>query len=174
MTQTSVPRYASPVDYDSYGTYGPGRGFNKGSSFQRPVYRFQGRITADGSSGYPAVAGRYHLYISWGCPWAQRTAIVRRLKGLEDVISMGLCGPVHDRRSWTFDLDPGGMDPVLGIPRLQDAYLARFPDYPKGITVPAVVHAFSPTIDQSAVFSSPNHERWPPTILFSRPFALRM
>jgi len=68
MTQTSVPRYASPVDYESYGTYGPGRGFNKGSSFQRPVYRFQGRITVGGSSGYPAVPGRYHLYISWGCP----------------------------------------------------------------------------------------------------------
>ena len=48
MTETTVPRYASPVDYDGYGLYGPGRGFNKGTSFQRPVYRFQGRITADG------------------------------------------------------------------------------------------------------------------------------
>jgi glutathionyl-hydroquinone reductase len=83
VTETTVPRYASPVDYGKYGLYGPGRGFNKGTSFQRPVYRFQGRITADGSSGYPAAAGRYHLYISWGCPWAQRTAIVRKLKGLD-------------------------------------------------------------------------------------------
>ena len=65
MTETTVPRYASPVDYDAYGLYGPGRGFNQGTSFQRPVYRFQGRITANGSSGYPAVADRYHLYISW-------------------------------------------------------------------------------------------------------------
>src|SRR5690625_6229283 len=48
-------------------------------------------------------------------------------------------GPTHDSRSWTFDLDPGGVDPVLGIERLQEAYFARFPDYPKGITVPAIV-----------------------------------
>lgn len=50
-----------------------------------------------------------------------------------------MCGPVHDERSWSFDLDPGQVDPVLGIKRLQEAYLARFPDYDKGITVPAVV-----------------------------------
>ncbi len=64
---------------------------------------------------------------------------MHRLLGLEDVISVGLPGPTHDKRSWTFDLDPGGVDPVLGIERLQDAYLARFPDYPRGITVPAMV-----------------------------------
>jgi putative glutathione S-transferase len=64
---------------------------------------------------------------------------VRSLLGLEDVISMGLCGPTHDERSWTFDLDPGGVDPVLGIERLQQAYFARFPAYEKGITVPAIV-----------------------------------
>ena len=52
---------------------------------------------------------------------------------------MGIGGPTHDERSWTFDLDPGGVDPVLGIERLQEAYLARFPDYAKGITVPAIV-----------------------------------
>ena len=61
------------------------------------------------------------------------------LLGLEDVISLGLCGPTHDVRSWTFDLDPGGVDPVLGIERLQQAYFARFPAYEKGITVPAMV-----------------------------------
>jgi len=61
------------------------------------------------------------------------------LLGLEGVLSLGLCGPTHDKLSWTFDLDPGGVDPVLGIPRLHDAYLARFPNYPHGITVPAVI-----------------------------------
>ena len=55
------------------------------------------------------------------------------------MLSLGLCGPTHDVRSWTFDLDPGGRDPVLGIERLQQAYFARFPAYEKGITVPAVV-----------------------------------
>src|SRR3546814_2839282 len=52
---------------------------------------------------------------------------------------MGVAGPTHDALSWTFDLDPGGRDPVLGIERLQEAFLARFPDYEKGITVPAIV-----------------------------------
>jgi putative glutathione S-transferase len=64
---------------------------------------------------------------------------VRQLLGLEDVISMGLCGPVHDEDSWTFDLDPDGVDPVLGYKRLKEAYLARDPEYSRGITVPAIV-----------------------------------
>lgn len=89
--------------------------------------------------GYPAEAGRYRLIVARACPWANRAIIVRRLLGLGEAISIGFCGPTHDERSWTFDLDPGGVDPVLGIPRLRDAYLARFPGYPKGITVPALV-----------------------------------
>jgi glutathionyl-hydroquinone reductase len=97
------------------------------------------RITEDGSEGYPVEAGRYRLVVARACPWANRAIIVRRLLGLEDAISMGVCGPTHDARSWTFDLDPGGVDPVLGIPRIQDAYFKRFPDYPRGITVPAIV-----------------------------------
>jgi putative glutathione S-transferase len=59
--------------------------------------------------------------------------------GLEDAMSMGICGPTHDERSWTFDLDPGGRDPVLGYERLQEAFFARDPEYPRGITVPAMV-----------------------------------
>ncbi|WP_198410124.1 glutathione S-transferase family protein [Microlunatus flavus] len=97
------------------------------------------RITRDGADGYPVEAGRYRLIAARACPWANRAIIVRRLLGLEDAISMGLCGPTHDQRSWTFDLDPGGVDPVLGYERLQQAYFARFPDYPRGITVPAIV-----------------------------------
>ena len=91
------------------------------------------------ADGYPVEPGRYRLIVARACPWANRAIIVRRLLGLEDVLSIGFCGPTHDERSWTFDLDPGGVDPVLKIPRLQDAYFARFPDYPKGITVPAIV-----------------------------------
>jgi putative glutathione S-transferase len=52
---------------------------------------------------------------------------------------MGVAAPVHDERSWNFDLDPGGRDPVLGIRRLQGAYFRRDPDYDKGVTVPAIV-----------------------------------
>jgi glutathionyl-hydroquinone reductase len=97
------------------------------------------RITADGRDGYPAEPGRYRLVVGRACPWANRSIIVRRLLGLEDVLSMGVTGPTHDARSWTFDLDPGGRDPVLGIERIQDAYFARFPGYDRGITVPAIV-----------------------------------
>src|ERR1700752_5007950 len=107
--------------------------------FKRDTDYLTTRITADGRDGYPVEPGRYRLVISRACPGANRSAIVRRLLGLEPVLSMGICGPTHDERSWTFDLDPGGRDPVLGIERVQDAYLARFPDYDKGITVPAMV-----------------------------------
>ncbi|GAB2569796.1 glutathione S-transferase family protein [Microlunatus antarcticus] len=97
------------------------------------------RITADGRDGFAVEAGRYRLIAARACPWANRAIIVRRLLGLEDAISMGLTGPTHDQRSWTFDLDPGGVDPVLGYERLQQAYFAFDPDYPRGITVPAFV-----------------------------------
>lgn len=110
-----------------------------GQEFVRDQSYITTRITADGRDGYPVEPGRYRLVVSRACPWAHRAVIVRRLLGLEDAISLGVCGPTHDARSWTFDLDPGGVDPVLGIPRIQDAYFRRFPDYPKGITVPAVV-----------------------------------
>jgi putative glutathione S-transferase len=110
-----------------------------GTEFVRDQNYITTRITADGSDGYPVEPGRYRLVVSRACPWASRVVIVRRLLGLEDAISMGVCGPTHDKRSWTFDLDPGGVDPVLGIPRIQDAYFARFPGYERGITVPAIV-----------------------------------
>jgi putative glutathione S-transferase len=108
-------------------------------SFERDTRYITTRITADGSEGWPVEPGRYRLVVARACPWANRTIIVRRLLGLEDAISMGMCGPTHDARSWTFDLDPGGVDPVLGIERLQQAYFASYPGYERGITVPAIV-----------------------------------
>ena len=97
------------------------------------------RITVDGRDAHPVEPGRYRLVAARACPWASRAIVVRRLLGLEPVLSLGLCGPVHDELSWTFDLDPHGVDPVLGIGRLREAYLARDPHYARGITVPAVV-----------------------------------
>lgn len=110
-----------------------------GAEYTRDTNYIETRITRDGEDGYPVEAGRYRLVVSRACPWAHRSTIVRRLLGLEDVISIGVCGPTHDARSWTFDLDEGGVDPVLGIERLQEAYFKRTPNYPRGITVPAVV-----------------------------------
>ncbi len=107
--------------------------------FDRDTNYIEDRITRDARDGWPVEAGRYRLVAARACPWANRAVIVRRLLGLEQAISLGLPGPTHDERSWTFDLDPGGVDPVLGIERLQEAYFARFKDYPRGITVPAMV-----------------------------------
>ena len=119
-----------------------------GGSFERETDYIPDRITLDARRPehgpadvplWPVEPGRYRLIAARACPWASRAVMVRQLLGLEDVISLGLCGPTHDVRSWTFDLDPGGRDPVLGIERLQEAYFARYPAYDKGITVPAVV-----------------------------------
>jgi glutathionyl-hydroquinone reductase len=109
------------------------------NEFDRDTDYIPDRITADGRDGWPVEPGRYRLVVSRACPWASRAVVVRRLLGLEDVLGMAVCGPTHDERSWTFDLYPGGRDPVLGYERLQEAFLARYPDYPKGITVPAMV-----------------------------------
>ncbi len=119
----------------------------KGADFDRDMTYLPDRITRDGRTPergprartWPVEPGRYRLVAARACPWANRSIIVRRLLGLEDVISLGTPGPTHDRRSWNFGLDEGGRDPVLGIERLEEAFLARDPAYSRGITVPAIV-----------------------------------
>ena len=112
---------------------------SRSGEFERDTAYIETRITADDRDGFPVEPGRYRLVVARACPWANRAIIVRRLLGLEQALSMAVAGPTHDERSWQFDLDPGGRDPVLGIERLQEAFFARDPDYDKGITVPAIV-----------------------------------
>ena len=108
-------------------------------SFVRQEYVFRDRITGDGSSGYPAEPGRYHLYVSLACPWAQRAVIVRRLKRLEDVVTVSVVDPIRDERGWAFRDGPGhSRDPVNGFRFLSEAYRATDPDYEGRWTVPVL------------------------------------
>lgn len=108
-------------------------------AFVRQQYTIRDRITADGSSGFPAEAGRYHLYVSLACPWAQRAVIVRRLLGLENVISMSVVDPIRDERGWAFRDGPGySHDPVNNFHFLSEAYGCTDPDYTGRYTVPCI------------------------------------
>jgi putative glutathione S-transferase len=108
-------------------------------AFVRQRYTIRDRITADGSSGFPAEPGRYHLYVSFACPWAQRSMIVRRLLQLEDVISMSVVDPIRDDRGWAFRTGPGHTtDPVQGFSFLSEAYLATDHEYTGRFTVPCI------------------------------------
>jgi glutathionyl-hydroquinone reductase len=137
-------RGASPVDFEAFGDYGarPARErqpAKPAAEFVRPPYPFRGRITADGSSGYRAEPGRYHLYISWACPWAHRSAIVRSLLGLAEVISLSAVDPVRDGRGWAFREGDGySLDPVNGFSLLREAYEATEPGYDGHISVPVL------------------------------------
>jgi len=108
-------------------------------SFVRQSDAFRDWVSADGRSGYPAVAGRYHLYVSLACPWAHRTIIVRALLGLEDAIGMTVVDPLRDDRGWAFREGPGlGPDPVNNFHFLSEAYIATDPTYSARVTVPVL------------------------------------
>src|SRR5579863_1874620 len=108
-------------------------------SFVRQEDAFRQWVTADGSSGYPVEAGRYHLYVSLACPWAHRTIIMRRLKGLESSVGMTVVDPIRDDRGWAFRDGPGySHDPVNGFKFLSEAYVATDPQYRRRVTVPVL------------------------------------
>ena len=108
-------------------------------AFTRQPDAFRGWVTANGNSGYPAASGRYHLYVSWACPWAHRTIIVRKLKKLENVIGMTVVDPIRDERGWAFREGPGhSLDPINGFQFLSQAYKATDPNYRGRFTVPVL------------------------------------
>jgi putative glutathione S-transferase len=115
--------------YDTRGT---------GGRFVRQASRFRNRVTADGSSGFPAEAGRYHLYVSLACPWAHRTLIVRHLKGLEEVVSVSVVEPVMGGDGWAFGSAGATADTANGAAFLRDVYRLADPRYSGRVTVPVL------------------------------------
>ena len=115
-----------------------------GGSFQRPDTTFRNWVTPDGSAGptgtggFAAASGRYHLYVALACPWAHRTLIFRKLKGLDDHIGVSVVHPDMLGDGWTFDTSHDGAtgDTLLGLDFLRDVYLKANPIYTGRVTVP--------------------------------------
>ena len=114
-----------------------GRELTGDGCFVRQESAFRRWVTADGSSGFPAAAHRYHLYVCLACPWSHRTVIGRMLKGLEDVISLSNADPYRDAHGWAF---PGGafVDQVNGFRFLSEAYLLTDPAFAERLTLPVL------------------------------------
>ena len=117
----------------------------KDGQFVRPDSRFRNWVTPEGAAGpsgeggYPAQAGRYHLYVSLACPWAHRTVIFRKLKALEDVISMSVVSWHMGKDGWTFDTAEGSTgDAINGKSKLSEIYIAANARYSGRVSVPVL------------------------------------
>ena len=107
--------------------------------FERQEDAFRTWISTDGSTPHAPAAGRYHLYVSLACPWASRTVIVRKLKGLEAAIGMTVVDPIRDDRGWAFRDGPGfSSDPVEGFQFLSEAYALSDTNFSGRVTVPVL------------------------------------
>ena len=152
--------------------------------FRRADSRFGDRIAADGSSGFKAEPGRYHLYVAHGCPWAHRTLIYRALKKLDGLISVTYAIPGLKKNGWTFENDPHfpdcTPDAVNGFHYLHEAYTATDKKYTGKVTVPTlwdkktkrIVNNESPKSSACSTPSSTGSPATPPTII-PRPCAPR-
>ncbi len=115
-----------------------------GGAFKRSTAKFRNWITADGSAGesgeggFEAQSGRYHLYVSYACPWAHRTLIFRALKGLENHITVSAVHPYMLSGGWTFetDFDDATGDTLYGLPFARDIYTKSDPHISGRVTVP--------------------------------------
>ena len=120
----------------------PATEIGKGGNFQRVDSAFRDRITADGSSGFKAEAGRYHLYVAYTCPWAHRTQIFLALKKLKDAISVACAIPGRREQGWTYGDNPAfpdcPPDRINGFRYLHQAYSASDPHYTGKVTVPTL------------------------------------
>jgi putative glutathione S-transferase len=110
---------------------------DQSGKFNRSPTTFRDRITADGSSGFPAASERYHLYVSLACPWAHRTLIMRSLKGLEAVIGVSIVDAVLSEKGWYFSDSPGTIpDSINQAEYLQEIYVKADAKYTGRVTVP--------------------------------------
>jgi putative glutathione S-transferase len=129
---------------------------SKSGEFKRQEDAFRDWVRRDGSTPYKPERGRYHLYVSLACPWAHRTIILRKLKGLEETIGLTVVDPVRDERGWAFrdpargtravasgkeadtEVVPPSTDPLNGFHFLSEAYRATDPNYRGRVTVPVL------------------------------------
>lgn len=106
--------------------------------FQREATRFRGCVSADAGTEFPAEAGRYHLYVSYACPWAHRTILARKLRGLESVVSLSVVSPRLGDDGWEFGEDPELRDPLFGARFLREIYTRADPRFTGRVTVPVL------------------------------------
>ena len=119
MTRDISPQFAAETD--------------SAGRFVRQTSAWRGWIDPDGP--HPPIAGRYHLYVSFACPWAHRTIITRALKGLDGVVGMTVVDPLRDEQGWAFTDDD---DPVNGWAFLAEGYAATDPAWRGRVTVPVL------------------------------------
>ena len=111
----------------------------EGGAWQRQVSAFRDWVSDDGSTDFPAEAGRYHLYVALACPWAHRSVITRKLKGLEEAIPMTVVDPIRDEKGWAFRDVPGAdRDPINDFTHLSQAYTATDDAFSGRVTVPVL------------------------------------
>ncbi|AFR47279.1 glutathione S-transferase C-terminal domain-containing protein [Gordonia sp. KTR9] len=125
--------YASPADIARYGAYS----ISRRPDDTRPLYRFGGRLSSDGSTPYPAVPDRYHVYAGWFCPWSQRITLAVELAGLSGIVGVSHVDSARDARGWAFR-QTHGPDPVNGFTLLRDAYEHTEPGFDGHISVPVL------------------------------------
>ena len=127
------------------GVWEPGwHGISSGGAFARPPTRFRERVSAEPGARFCAEAGRYHLYISYACPWAHRALVTRALRGLEEAISITVVSPLMGDDGWVFRAeDP---DPVAPARFLREVYLRADPRYTGRVTVPILWDKASGTL----------------------------
>lgn len=129
------------------GTYhveDPAPNTNTAGEFERTRSNIRHWITETGApgptgaGGFTPEAGRYHLFVSWNCPWAHRTLLTRVVLGLEDTISVSYARPRRTDQGWVFDAEGAHADPELGVTALHEVYARQRPGYTGRVTVPVL------------------------------------